>query len=627
MQSLRTKLVVFVAALSALITVALSVAAYTSQRAQILDSLASEINSTAIGYNVALTNWVEGKQHIVAGTAHALGSATELLPPLVQAAKSAKFDSTYIGTVDKQMQQDHPIPLPKDYDPTSRPWYKQAVGAGKAIVTAPYVDASTKQLVLTFAAPVKDAAGNLKGVAAADIYLDGVVKDVLNIKLPGNGYAFLAGKDGKVLAHADGGKVLKPVSDFAPEMSAEKMAAIAGNSALSEVDVDGAAKFVDIQPIDGTEFELVLVVDKAVALAPLRHLLWLSVGALAVMLAVIVPLSGVLVRRMLAGLVRVRDAMSEIAKGGGDLTRKIDVAGNDEIAETAQAFNRFTDQLRGMFGELQRENEQLTRGVADIDQLVKQLSTDSQALSDLSASNAATIEEITVSISHIADNAREADSLVNATGALSGESAATVKAVADEVGKSAEAVSELAGLLDGLNQRAQDISGIIRVISDIADQTNLLALNAAIEAARAGETGRGFAVVADEVRKLAERTGQATLQITGMIDGVRTETAAAVSNMERTHAAVQSGVSLSNTAAEKIAHIRENMDEVMRRMGEIALSTSEQQNATTAMAQSAEHITTQMHKSDAAMQRATSTVHQLNEMATFLRQMFGKFKL
>ncbi|MBM3114795.1 methyl-accepting chemotaxis protein [Jeongeupia naejangsanensis] len=627
MQSLRTKLVVFVAALSALITILLSVAAYTSMRTQILGTLADEIHNTAIGYNVALTNWVEGKQHIVAGTAHALGTAADLHAPLVQAAKSAKFDSTYIGTVDKQMVQDHPLNLPKDYDPTSRPWYKQAVAAGQSIVTPPYVDASTKQLVLTFAAPVKDAGGNLKGVAAADIYLDGVVKDVLNIKLPGDGYAFLASKDGKVLAHADTNRVLKPVSDFAPELSADKLTAIAGDKALSEVVVDGKAKFVDVQPIDGTEFELVLVVDKGVALAPLNRLLWLSIGALVVMLAVIVPLSGVLVRHMLAGLVRVRDAMSEIAQGGGDLTRKIDVAGRDEIAETAQAFNRFTDQLRAMFVELQRENEQLTHGVSDIDQLVKQLSTDSQALSDLSASNAATIEEITVSISHIADNAREADRLVNATGALSGESASTVKAVADEVGKSAEAVSELAGLLDGLNQRAQDISGIIRVISDIADQTNLLALNAAIEAARAGETGRGFAVVADEVRKLAERTGKATLEITGMIDGVRAETAAAVSNMERTHAAVQSGVSLSNTAAEKIAHIRENMDEVMRRMSEIALSTSEQQNATTAMAQSAEHITTQMHKSDAAMQRATSTVHQLNEMATFLRQMFGKFRL
>ncbi len=356
-------------------------------------------------------------------------------------------------------------------------------------------------------------------------------------------------------------------------------------------------------------------------------MLLLSIGAMIVVLVLVLPIAGALIGNLLAGLRKVRDGMQEIAQGGGDLTRKIEVHGKDEIAQTAQAFNRFTDQLRQMFGDIQKESDRLTAGVTDINGVLRELAADSKQLSDLAAANAATIEEITVSISHIADSARDADELVTHTGALSGESAATVREVANEVGKSASEVESLAGLLDGLNRRSQEISGIIQVIKEIADQTNLLALNAAIEAARAGEQGRGFAVVADEVRKLAERTGQATLQITGMIDGIRTETDAAVTTMQKTHDVVRRGVSLSDHAAGNISTIRENMDAVMLRMGEIALSTKEQQQATTAMARSAENITSQMLTTDAALHRATDSVHRLSELAGFLKQLFGKFRL
>ncbi|HSC80412.1 MAG TPA: methyl-accepting chemotaxis protein, partial [Chitinolyticbacter sp.] len=532
-----------------------------------------------------------------------------------------------LGTADKQMILSPPDEMPAGYDPTSRPWYQQAVREGKTILTPPYVDAANKKLIFSFAAPVKAADGTLKGVAATDVSLDDVVKNVLGIQLTADGYVFLLGTDGQVLAHRDGQYVLKPASELAPELTTDHLKALAANKAMEEIRIGGVSKYFYLQPIEGTGLQLGLVIDKDKALAPLTHLLWLCIGAMIVVLVIVVPLAAVLVNQMLSGLSRLKNALQEIAQGGGDLTRKLPISGDDEIAEAATAFNRFIEQLRQMFQDIQRETSKLTEGVSGINQVVGQLSGDAERLSDLAASNAATIEQITVSISHIAENANDASTLVNATGALSGQSASTVREVANEVGKSALEVEELAGLLDGLSRRSQDISGIIQVIKEIADQTNLLALNAAIEAARAGEQGRGFAVVADEVRKLAERTSQATVEITGMIEGVRRESEAAVNNMQKTHDAVQSGVALSNTAAEKIAHIRENMDDVVRKMGEIAHATREQQDATTAMAQSAENITNQMHESDAALRQATSAVNQLNQLANFLQQLFGKFKL
>ncbi|QLG88079.1 methyl-accepting chemotaxis protein [Chitinibacter bivalviorum] len=625
--SLRVRLIAFIGLLILLVASIITIGAYSKMRSEMINTgLRNEIIGVETGYSVMLRNWIDDKKMIISSTSKTLEQASDYIPILNQAEKSAHFDAVYLGTNDKKMFSTHDLGLPPGYDPTGRPWYQQALKEDKTIMTPPYVDAGTKQLTLSFAAPVKKN-GQLIGVVAADIFLDAIVKDVLNIKMTGNGYAILVGKEGNVLVHSDQSKVTKPLSDINAELSPANLAKISASQEILDVVIGGENKFVFAKNIENSDLYLVFVIDKSMALAPLQQLLWMAIGTLVVILLLVIPFASLLVNKMLSGLNRVRKGMVEIAQGEGDLTRQIHIEGDDEIAQTAKAFNQFTARLRTMFSDLRKETENLTMGVQQINQVLNTLSDDSRILSDMAATNAATIEEITVSISHIADNAGEANHLVNNTGALSADSARTMGEVATEVGKSASEVRDLSSLLDRLNQRSQDISGIIQVIKEIADQTNLLALNAAIEAARAGEQGRGFAVVADEVRKLAERTSSATLEITGMIDGIRGETNAAVRNMESTLGAVQSGVNLSNHAAEKIVDIRQNMSQVMEKMSEIAHATKEQQDATTMMAQSAENITNQMQQSDAALHRANDSVAQLNHLAGFLREMFGRFKV
>jgi len=626
-KTLKGKLILFIALLATIITLVLTIGSYLRMRSEMIDNgIRNEIVSAADGTSRTVKEWVQSKKLIMTAMAAALAKNDDAIPVITQTSTSATFDAAYFGTVDKQMLTIKDLGLPPGYDPTSRPWYQQAVQADATILTAPYVDAGTKKLVFSFASPVKKD-GALKGVAAADIFLDEVVKDVLSIKLAGEGYLLLAGKDGTVLAHRDSQRMLKPLSDMSAALSSEKLAQIVGKSEMAEVEIEGRTKFFSMKEIEGTGLYLGLVIDKNAALAPLKSLLWQALLTLLVTIGIVVPLASTIISSMLKDLGRIQSAMEEIAQGGGDLTRRIEIHGQDEIAKTAQAFNRFLGQLQQMFKDIQHEAENLTQGVNDINAVLGHLASDSDRLSDLASANAATIEEITVSVSHIAENSHDANTLVTETGTLSVNSAQTVRNVAEEVGKSAQAVGELSSLLDRLNKHSQEISGIIRVIKEIADQTNLLALNAAIEAARAGEQGRGFAVVADEVRKLAERTGQATVEITGMIDGMHTETQTAVNSMQSTLHTVQNGVNMSNDAAEKITAIRENMTTVMQKIGEIAHSTREQQNATTAMAQSAENITNQMQESDAAMQKANDAVRQLNHMAGYLKQLFSNFRI
>jgi methyl-accepting chemotaxis protein len=614
-------------ALAALITVAITIGSYVQMRNQLINTaIRNEVVGTAAGTSALIKEWITTRKAIVSAGVLALQSADDPLPAIVQTAKSGRFEAAYLGTPDKQMISDHDMKLPAGYDPTIRPWYKDNVDATATVMTAPYLDLSTKKLVISFVSPAKKN-GAFIGVLGTDVLLDDIVASVLGIKLVGEGYAMLLGKDGQVLVHRDGARVTKPAADLAPELKPEQLAELAKSGEMREVKLDNADKYLFVHAIDGADLYLALAVDKSVALAPLNSLLWQALITLAVILLVVVPLTGLLVSRMLRSIRHIHDTMVEIANGGGDLTRKIKIDGNDEVAETAEAFNRFLDQLRSMFVRIDQESVQLTTGVKDIHGVVELLSADSQRLAELTAENAAAIEEITVSISHIADNSNDADSLIKGTDALSRESVAAVRGVADEAGRSAQDVEALSTMLDGLNHRSQEISGIIQVIKEIADQTNLLALNAAIEAARAGEQGRGFAVVADEVRKLAERTSRATEQITGMIEGVGEETRKAVDNMQNTLDTVRGGAEHSTEAAEKITAIRQSMNDVVAKIEEIALSTKEQLSATTSMAQAAEKITNQTHHSDSALQRAAEEVRKLNDLAVSLRGLFSNFRL
>ncbi|WP_269532071.1 methyl-accepting chemotaxis protein [Chitinimonas sp. BJYL2] len=625
MQSLRTKLIVAMAALIALVALVLTIASYQRMRSEMLTALESQTASVASASANESDTWLRNKGEVITALATQTQQA-DILPFLQLAEKAGGFDTTYVGFSDKRHTFSKPQQLPADYDPTARPWYQQAAAAGKPVVTPPYVDAATRKLVITMATPV-GSGGATSVVAAGDVFMDALVAGVLNVKLPNQGYAFVVDNKGQVLIHTEEARRMKPATELASALDAARLQSMADSRTMAEIAIGGADKFVQVRPIPTSGWYMVVVIDKASALAPLNKLLGFSVAMLIVLLIIILPLMAMMIGKLLAGLIRVRDAMRTIASGGGDLTRRISVTGNDEIAQTAQAFNQFQEQLRQMFVDLQSEAGSLTGGVNAIANLTRQMASDSRQLADHGAANAATIEELTVSISHIADYAGDASKLVNTTGQLSAEGAASIERVSGEIDNSAGAVRELSTLFSEVNRRADDIGGIVQVIKEIADQTNLLALNAAIEAARAGEQGRGFAVVADEVRKLAERTGQATQEISSMIGNMRDATQGATFNMQRTLDSVETGAGLIRETAGNIAQIRQSMSEVVSNMREIAHSTSEQRQAANQMAQNAERVTAQIHQSDDALQSMTRTLAELDQLASGIRTSFNKFKL
>jgi methyl-accepting chemotaxis protein len=255
------------------------------------------------------------------------------------------------------------------------------------------------------------------------------------------------------------------------------------------------------------------------------------------------------------------------------------------------------------------------------------VASSSEEESENTAAMAATVQQVTTSVNHISDNAREAMEIANRSGELSIEGGEIIhKAIAD-MAEIADAVRETARTIEDLGQQSDKVTSIVQVIKDVADQTNLLALNAAIEAARAGEQGRGFAVVADEVRKLAERTTKATEEITQMIGAMQSSAQTAVSTMSATMGQVDGGVTLAQQAGEAINQIRQGTQDVTQMVNDISTALVEQSSASNNMASRVENIALSTERNRNTAADSAQAARQMDELVTSMRETVGRFKI
>ena len=242
----------------------------------------------------------------------------------------------------------------------------------------------------------------------------------------------------------------------------------------------------------------------------------LVVGAI-VLLSLVVATIGLLIyRHVSGGLDRMVTIFTGIEKDL-DFTGRLDVAGNDELAKVAHAFNGLLERLQQSFRKMSRHAESVNQAAQRVSTAARQMSVASQYQSEAASSMAAAVEEMTVSVNHVADRAEDTRRLATSAGSVAARGQNIIGETVLSINGIATTVQSASEQLTALEKQSEKISTIVSVIKDIADQTNLLALNAAIEAARAGEQGRGFAVVASEVRALAGRTATAAREVKQLI--------------------------------------------------------------------------------------------------------------
>jgi methyl-accepting chemotaxis protein len=261
-----------------------------------------------------------------------------------------------------------------------------------------------------------------------------------------------------------------------------------------------------------------------------------------------------------------------------DLTQRLPVQGQDELAQIGRAVNRLLESVHQFARSVRDQTDQNIGATGSL--LDKAASVaDSAHRQNLTATQASEqLAEMVGNIHAIAQRAAETQELTLSGAELGREGSKIVTVTAAEMSKVAERVQLSADDIRELDKRSAEIDVIVSAISDIADQTNLLALNAAIEAARAGESGRGFAVVADEVRKLADRTRHFTGEIQRTIGTIRQETASAAACMESGRELAENGVRTAETAARMIVEIHTALDSINKAVCDITQTVTTQES-------------------------------------------------
>ena len=317
-------------------------------------------------------------------------------------------------------------------------------------------------------------------------------------------------------------------------------------------------------------------------------------------------------------------ALQRIANG--DLTQKVLVQPGDNSSIIA-AMNNMQSQIHRLIGETVASAESVVQQSEGILDDAARLSKSAQDQSSATSAIAAAVEQLTVSISVMSDNANEAGKLSSLSEKQANEGLSVVSATANTIKNVAEGMSDASATMAVLDQKVNSISGIVKAIREIADQTNLLALNAAIEAARAGEQGRGFAVVADEVRKLAELTTKSTQEISNIVGGIRETTDTAVEALSRVKALALDSATQTENVYKAVTLMDQSSLEVGKSVEYIVNALREQSSASTDISQRIELIANGIEQTHAASAETSRRSGVLVDLSHTLKESVRHFRV
>lgn len=564
--------------------------------------------------------------------------------------KMAAVDTTnilasWVGDFDtSQITQSDGYNSEEGWDITGRPWYRVTQTKGP-VLTEPYVDASTGQMIVSAAAPVFEHMTNeIIGAVGYDIKLSQLNQSMSNYKVGEQGFIILCTENGQVIYHPNSDYVQKNVDELNLSDNVKKAFSTNYSGKIS-YEMDGVEYEGSMNTVEGCGWYVLSGIPHSemmeVYYSTIRSIVLIFGVGLIVLIGFIFLISAG-ISRPLKKLALVADKIA-----GGDLDVTVDVKSTDETGLVANSIERTVLRLRdyinyineiasvlnqiadnslvfelkydytGEFAKIKdsmlRIQQNLTQTIDRMSQVsnevaggAEHVAAGSQTLAQGATEQASSIEELSASISEIservknnADSSKQADKMVNA--------------VSTELLDGKAQMEKLSKAMDDINRGSGEIGKVIKTIEDIAFQTNILALNAAVEAARAGSAGKGFAVVAGEVRNLASLSAEAAQSTTKLIE-------------DSVHS-VENGTRLADDMARTMIRLADGAQQVSDTINRITEAMERQSESIGQVAIGVEQISGVVQSNSATAEESAAASEQLSGQANALKGLVSQFQL
>jgi len=328
------------------------------------------------------------------------------------------------------------------------------------------------------------------------------------------------------------------------------------------------------------DIETVIDAYSETTTATLKDKLWLTLYISIALIILTIVIVVFVASRMVKPIKGMADNLNDIAQGEGDLTLRLEINGQDEIAQLGRSFNLFVDKLRNTISDINTATLGINQAGRDMNSQSTEIASQLQHHNNETDQVVSAITEMSSTANEVASNTNQVAEATQAVTLDVMNAQECVETSLSEVTALVEEINGAATSVSALSDQSQKINQVLSVIGAIAEQTNLLALNAAIEAARAGEQGRGFAVVADEVRSLASRTQQSTLEINEMLDELHRLVKVSVNAMSLRQERSTRTVDSSRTISESLVSVTNSITSINDMSTQIATATTEQSSVT-----------------------------------------------